>query len=286
MPLAFVFVCQGGPLEPKALLLAASLRHFASAGHQLIAAIPDYPEVAPPSAAGVDFLRQLDVRLVAIGNSLDVSYPYAHKIECLGIATGGRRLVFLDSDILCLRQCVDEPALQAGEFAARLTDTCDIPAQRWREIYRFCGFGEPRFDHVAVVTGEPMPLCFNSGVFAVAQPARLRRAWLELAAQLNDPARFPETRPFLDQISLPLALQREGIEPQLLGTGQHWPSAIIPVDLLQPPLFAHYHDSCNLLGDTVLAGTAGMLLRRYAGLQPLLQADPFLGLLRPAAVAC
>ncbi len=281
MDFAFVFVCQGGPIEPKAALLAATLRSYIHSGNELIAAIPQYPEVQAPSQATLSFLRQLDVRTVAIGNPVDPSYLYAHKIECFSIPTAAERMVFLDSDILCLREFRHEPVLGNCEFAARLTDFSDIQPARWKQLYRHCGLGEPQFDHHSIATREPMPLCFNSGVVVTSQPVPLYQGWSEFACKLNDKQRFPETRPFLDQISLPFAVTELGLDITLLTTNHHWSSAIFPIDIFAPPLFAHYHDSCNLLGDKILADVAERMVNEYRGLHALLQADPFLGLLSP-----
>ncbi|HEY6853265.1 MAG TPA: hypothetical protein VI139_03390, partial [Gemmatimonadales bacterium] len=69
MRYCFAFVCQAGELEPKALLLAASLRRHLRCEHELVAAIPQ-PESAwgKPGAATLDALRRMGVRFAAIEN--------------------------------------------------------------------------------------------------------------------------------------------------------------------------------------------------------------------------
>ncbi len=50
-PMRFVFICQGGVLEAKSLLLAASIRYFISDLHELTAAIPGPADQRIPAYA-------------------------------------------------------------------------------------------------------------------------------------------------------------------------------------------------------------------------------------------
>ncbi|MET0569490.1 MAG: hypothetical protein ABWZ74_10475, partial [Hyphomicrobiaceae bacterium] len=103
---AFVFVCQAGEWEVKAALLAASLRRQYGDDIELIAAIPQPREiwgtVAPVTTA---LLEQLRVRHVPITNPIDTAFAHANKIACLGVETAAAKIVFLDSDMLCLARC-------------------------------------------------------------------------------------------------------------------------------------------------------------------------------------
>jgi len=82
---AFVFVCQAGEIEAKALLLAASLKNVLHCQYELIAAVPSpasiWGELSP------DTRRQLDefgVRIVPIENPIDPDYGIGNKLACIG----------------------------------------------------------------------------------------------------------------------------------------------------------------------------------------------------------
>ena len=275
----FVFVCQGGSIEPKAALLAASLSTFVQCDAEIIAAIPSYPEVLPPTTEAIEFLHKLGVRVEEIVNEVDPTYPIANKIACFNIPTDADKFVFLDSDILCLQEIHEDQDFGGCEFAARLTDFSDLRPVDWCHVYEHCDKEPPEFDHRSIVSNEHMPLCFNSGVVITTQPGRLHHTWTAFARKLNHRERFPFTRPFLDQISLPFAVRELGLTIHLLDQYQHCPSAIFPIDLHHPAVFAHYHGTIHLLGDKLLANIAQRLIREHAGLDRLLQPGPFLSLL-------
>src|SRR5688572_15672890 len=101
---AFVFVCQAGEWEIKALLLAGSLRRQLGACVDLIAAVPEPESVwGRLSAATVSMLARLNVRVVSVTNPVSQDFPHGNKIACLSVQHDRPKLVFLDSDILCLR---------------------------------------------------------------------------------------------------------------------------------------------------------------------------------------
>src|SRR4051794_34390253 len=95
---AFVFVCQAGPLENKALLLAASLKRHLRVEHELIAAVPQPAERwGTLSEDTTELLRSLGVRVEPISNEIDPDYPIGNKVSCMRLAVRTDRLVFLDS---------------------------------------------------------------------------------------------------------------------------------------------------------------------------------------------
>jgi hypothetical protein len=102
---SFVFVCQAGELEIKSMLLATSLQRFLRCNYELVAAIPQPTSQWGQISASTQALMQtLGVRSVPITNSIDLNYPIGNKVACLGIESSADKIVFLDSDILCLRE--------------------------------------------------------------------------------------------------------------------------------------------------------------------------------------
>lgn len=279
MKYCFVFVCQGGAIEPQALLLAASLRHFLNCPAEIIACIPDYPEVKPPTNQAINFLHKLGIKTQTIVNEVDSSYLIANKIACLNTDTKAEQLIFMDSDMLCIREFHGSLRLEQSEFAARPTDFADLSTEEWLAIYRYNEWPDPEFKHHAMVSKQTIPLSFNAGFIAVKAPQQLHQAWTRWARKLNLPERFPKTRPFLDQISLPFAVMELAMDVNLLDQTYNFSSPIYPINPHQSPYFVHYYESLHFVGDQYLADVAKILLKKHPELKQLVQTDPFLALL-------
>ena len=272
----FVFVCQGGSMEPQAALLAASLRRHVHADALLVAAVPDYPEVPAPTPAALEFMGRLGVEVRPVSNPVCPSYPIANKLGCFLLDLPVEKLAFLDTDMLCLRDFHGDDALAASRVAARLTDFADLTPEEWGPLRAAAGLGPVRLDHRAIVSGEPIPLCFNAGAIFADTDLGLGATWVDLARRLNDPARFPRTRPFLDQSTLPMALEVLGGEPLVLDETYNCSSPIRMLDVRDLPTIVHYYESCHFLGDELLARRGARLVADFPGLASLLEPDPYL----------
>ncbi len=161
---AFLFICQQGELEVKSLLLAASLKRFLRCEHELIAAIPTPAEQwGAPGELTRKLLQEMGVRLVSIHNDIKPVYPLGNKIFCLRVPTAADKLVFIDSDILCLREFHDEPRF-AIPFNAKPADlaTFSSAVKPWRAVYKAARVAMPTLRMPMTVSGEYGPPYFNS----------------------------------------------------------------------------------------------------------------------------
>ncbi|WP_111976373.1 hypothetical protein [Algibacillus agarilyticus] len=279
MKLAFVFVCQGGELAPQASLLAASLDYFLRIDAEVIAAVPNYPEVFPPSKQVIQFLKKLNVRIEYIDNHIDRRYLIANKLSCFNIQTEAEQLIFLDSDIMCMREFREETKITNADFAARLTDLSDLTQLEWQKIYQYCHSDLPHFSFKSSISNEDMPLCFNSGIIVTTKAKQLYAKWVAYAKHLNKPSLFPKCRPFLDQISLPFAVSSLGLSCHLLNQDFHWSLPLLPINSHKLPQFVHYHEPIHLLGDDASTGIARLLIKTYPELKSIISCDPILSLL-------
>ncbi|MDR3389385.1 MAG: hypothetical protein P4L92_20265 [Rudaea sp.] len=270
----FVFVCQAGELEIKALLLAASLKRFLRCSYELVAAVPTPASVwGELPASTVELLRSLGVRIEAIVNPVDPDYPIGNKLACLGIATTAEKIVFLDSDILCLREFHDEPCL-ASAFAAKPADlrTFSASAEDWRPMYAAARVNMPTLRLPTTVSNEFGLAYFNSGVIFADTRADLGAAWIECARAIDaEPALRPH-RHWLDQISLAIAVHQRGLGYASLDEAWNFPAHLKP--LRAPlPVFCHYHWPRVLRSEPVLRAVVGELLREYPPIAQKLAVD-------------
>jgi hypothetical protein len=80
--------------------------HSIRCDYKCVAAIPQpAAQWGTVSAETLAFMHDFGVRSVPITNRINnENYPIGNKLACLGIDTPTDKLIFLDSDILCLRE--------------------------------------------------------------------------------------------------------------------------------------------------------------------------------------
>lgn len=272
---AFVFVCHGGELEIKSLLLAASLREIFGVAPELIAAVPQPASVwREPSPAAIAMLRRLHVDMQAVENPIGAEYPIGNKLACFNVATRARTVAVLDSDILCLREFGSDPAAETG-FAAKPADKRTFPggAEVWRPLYAAAGATIPQRTVRTTFSGEPGPPYFNSGVVFTRQPARLGAAWVECARTLNPLLEACGQRHWLDQVALPIAVQNCGLDFTALDEDWNYPAHLHPIGAAKP-YFCHYHWPKIIAGEPLLRLRVRESAARHAELRDAIIAHP------------
>jgi hypothetical protein len=242
---AFVFVCQAGELEIKAVLLAASLRRQLGASVELIAALPEPERVwGRPSAATLSMLARLNLRVVSITNPVSPDFPHGNKIACLSVPHERPKLVLLDSDVLCLRSMPDDPRLHAPLSMKPADEHAFGGApDEWRAAFAAVGVDMPAARiPMTNFGGFNLPF-YNSGVIIADSSVahRLGPLWADCCAAVRDDPRVGQRRLRSDQIGLSVALQIMGTLPRSLDTRFNHPVHRVRLAADRLPIFAHYH---------------------------------------------
>lgn len=287
MKYSFVFICQQGELEIKSLLLAASLKRFLRCDYELVAALPQ-PEAlwGQPSATALDLLETLGVRQVQITNPIGHHYPIGNKLACLNIETSADKIVFLDSDMLCLREFRHSRRFERA-FNAKPADlhTFGAAPGEWARVYAAFGLDFPSVPVLATVSGETMPPYFNAGMIAVRRDAGLGEVWVDCACAINANPAIGNKRPWLDQIALPVALAKLGLDFDSLDERFNYPAHLKPIDVNDLPCFCHYHRPDILRREPVANALVRELAEEHSALHRLMDRTPdWQALLKPHAV--
>lgn len=270
---AFVFVCHGGELEIKSLLLAASLRATLGDAPELIAAVPGPASVwRAPSPAAQEMLRRLRVDVQAVENPIGAAYPIGNKVACLSVATHARTVAILDSDILCLGKFDNDPAAATG-FAAKPADKRTFPGgvEVWQPLYAAVCAGLPERTVTTTFSNEPGLPYFNSGVVFTTQPARLGAAWVKCARTLNSVLEARGQRHWLDQVSLPIAMQLCNLDFTALDDRWNYPAHLQSLGAASL-YFCHYHWPKIIAGEPRLYACARDLAARHPELRQTIAA--------------
>jgi hypothetical protein len=249
-----VFVCQGGGLERKAALLAASIRRRNGPAPQLVAAIPGPSAMWPrPTDATLAYLDRLNVRIEETENPIGEHYPIGNKLGCLAVAPKVDRCFFLDSDLLALK-----PVLAADlPIAAVAAKPEDRPGpwsdkRAWRRLYRWAGIPKWNRDDeiVTTISGHRIPPYFNAGVVGFDPASDFAERWLSWAKRIDPTTEIIHRHPWLDQLALPIAASEMGVKPERLDASWNWPAHHWLLE--EPVRFAHYHEPAVIEEDPML----------------------------------
>jgi hypothetical protein len=291
---AFVFVCQQGELEIKSMLLATSLKLFLQGDYELVAAIPQPENHWGRLSEKTQALMQiLKIRSQPIVNNIDKNYPIGNKVACLGIDTSADQIVFLDSDILCLREFNFPFNLP---FSAKSADlnlfSSDITV--WKQIYDLFNLPLPYRRVMASSSGELMVPYFNAGVIAIQNGLALKPVWEECCQIIDATHSITNKRPWLDQIALPVALARLNLDYHYLDERFNYPAHHKPLinSSFQStqkkgmenflPFLCHYHWHSIIRREPLLNDLVKELANAYPLLEKLiLNSDEWARLLKP-----
>lgn len=240
---AFVFVCQSGPLEGMSLLLAASLKRFLRGQYELIAAIPLPSEKwGKPDSRTLEALQQMGVRLTYFENPLPLDRkgnPLTNKIYSLQVSTPMDKLVFLDSDLLCLRE-FDPIGHFPNPFSA--APTFLATGGNWEGIYAAVGEPVPTERIPTLFSSDLQPPYFNSGFIAMDTHVapKLIATWLDTFDKIDRSGAMDSNLYFREQVSLAVAVMRLKLSYDILGQDYNYWVKFKPLNTTSLPYFLHH----------------------------------------------
>jgi hypothetical protein len=240
---AFAFVCQKGDLEGLALLLAASLKRFLRCDYEIIAAVPrpDGP-LGDLNPITYRLLNEMGVRIEYFDNSIAGNQKgdlLTNKIYCFQIPTAMDKIIFLDSDMLCLREFSGNQRFATPFNAA---PTFLATGKNWGKVYQAAGVPLPTRQIPTLFSNELQPPYFNSGFVAIHQSlARdLFDHWMTCFSRINAEGVMDDNLYFREQVSLSVALMKMGIDYDVLDeTYNFWVKAR-PLNEQHLPYFLHH----------------------------------------------
>jgi hypothetical protein len=240
---AFVFVCQAGPLEGMSLLLAASLKRFLKGKYELIAAIPFPSEKwGRPDPRTLEAFRQMGVKVTYFENPLPLDKkgnPLTNKIYSLQVSTSMDKLVFLDSDLLCLRD-FNPSSHFPNSFSA--APTFLATGGDWESIYAAVNEPVPTERIPTLFSSELQPPYFNSGFIALDAniAAELTATWLDTFDRIEQAGAMEDNPYFREQVSLAVAVIRLKLSYDVLGQNYNYWVKFKPLNTAELPYFLHH----------------------------------------------
>lgn len=291
--LTVFFIVEPPKYEQMACYLAASLRQQFGKTVDLVGYCPD-SSIGAVSKDVIAVLAKLgcEVRPFKVEGRFDPAYPHGNKILATLEPRETEFSAFFDSDVLCLRPNKVENIVKEGHVS--LTPAASMvwgTGKTWNLIYETCGMPLPD-ERIKLMRQkgdrERIPY-FSSGLFSFPEKHRnadgktFPEVWMEIAQTIDRNEEIPGRRPYLDQISLPLAIQKAGLQWNILPEEQHY---ILGGSLRGEPLpegreiYTVHYRKWEILREVGLARQAKKMLEKRAGVRRI---DQISTLAEPAA---
>lgn len=285
--LTVFFIVEPPDYQVMACYLAASLREQFGQTVALVGYCPAQkldsvqPEV-------IDVLAQLgcEVRPFAALGRFEPPYPHGNKILATLEPRDTAFSCFMDSDILCLRPNAVENIVAEGKVSLTPAAWMGWGKQdSWKTIYDAVGIPLPddRIRLMKQKSGAGKVPYFSSGLFSFPEQYRtpdgksFPEVWYEVARTVDAKAEIDNKRPYLDQMTLPLAIQKAGLSWNILPDTQHFilggRSRGNPLPEDREVFTVHYR-KWPVLKETRLSGLAKTLLEKQVGIRRLVFAKP------------
>ncbi|NGM46112.1 hypothetical protein G5B31_11250 [Rhodobacter sp. SGA-6-6] len=282
--LTIYFIVEPPDYQLMACYLAASIREQFGKAVKLVGYCPEQ-KLDSVQADVKQALRLMDVDLrgFATEGRFDPPYPHGNKLLATLEPRDTDFSCFMDSDILCLRPNRVENIVREGHVTLSKAASMNwAPQSIWDRIYATCGMELPseRFKLMKQRKGQERVPYFSSGLFSF--PERHRNAegltfpqvWMQVAQRIDADPDLPKKRPYLDQMSMPLAIRKAGLDWNLLGDEQHFilggreRGKPLPTDR---EIFTVHYRIWDIVKETGLSRQAKDMLERHAGVRRLAQ---------------
>lgn len=228
--LTIFFVVEPPKYQDMGCLLAASIRtHFDEpiklVGYCPSASIGEMDE----KALGIFKKLDVDIRSFETEGRFDPAYPHGNKMLAALEPRDTPYSAFMDSDMLFVGENTTDQMFKEGHISVAPATSMYWSGQKiWNDIYAACGIEKPE-DRIWLARQRRRKLMpyFNAGLIVFPEGPvaptgeTFAQVWMRLA-QMIDKIDIVKKRPYLDQMSLPLAIRAAGLDWNLLPDEQHF----------------------------------------------------------------
>lgn len=285
--LTVYFIVEPPEYQVMACYLSASLRENFGDTVALVGYCPAHKiDLVHPEVKAALAKMNCDLRTMETEGRFDPPYPHGNKILATLEPRETEFSCFMDSDILALRPNAVENIIKDG--CVSLTPAASMGWAKqsiWPSIYAAAGMEMPteRIRLMKQKKGNGRMPYFSSGLFSFPEQYRtidgksFPQVWMEVAQTLDANPDLPAKRPYLDQMSLPLAIQKAGLTWNLLPDVQHFilggkaRGEPLPTDR---EIFTVHYRHWLIVKEIGLSGLAKTLLAKHAGVKKVAQAEP------------
>jgi hypothetical protein len=275
--LTLFFIVEPPSYQYLACYLAASIRKHFPPEVRLVGYCPEHrlSEVDP---AAVETLRRMncEVRGFKAEGMFDPVYPHGNKILACLQPRETEFSGFVDSDVVMTRANTVESLVRAGHVSASPAASLRwAPPDLWERLYGAFEMPVPderirlmRDRRVAVVPYYSSGFVLFPEQHRTTEGQSFPQVWYDTARHIDALPNLDSKRPYLDQMTLPIAIRRAGLAWNELTENQHYilggsrrGKAVANVD----QIFAVHYRKWEVLAEAGMAQAAYEGLREQVG---------------------
>ena len=282
--LTIFFIVEPPKYQDMGCYLAASIRCQFDEPVKLVGYCPS-ASIGEMNEKALAIYKALDVdiRPFETAGRFDPPYPHGNKMLAALEPRDTPFSAFMDSDMLFIRPNSTDQMFKEGHVSVAPATSMYWSGQKiWKDIYAACGMEMPE-DRIWLARQRRRKLMpyFNAGLIVfpegpIAQSGEtFVQVWNRLAGEI-DKIDIIKKRPYLDQMSLPLAIRAAGLDWNILPEEQHF---ILGGSLRGEPLpedkeikMIHYRNM-KVLREIKCMQAAKRMLEKTTGVRRLNQVD-------------
>ena len=247
---AFIMVADGPRFEVPAMILAGSIRQIHGRSVRIYAYCPE-PKMAEFGTLFHEVMARYDVTIAPIPDGRDLwqtPYPHGNKLLACAAPRPEAHTVYLDTDMVMLSDVAD---LWQGDIAhtghvsvvPEGVPTWGRHDKDWQPVYDLFDMPLPT-TRIRMCRGKrrsTLPY-FNAGMVSwLDEGTRFGQTWLETAIEIDRCDAIDDKRPWLDQIALPVAIARTGLDMHVAEQRFNFSLYRRALPVQVPMAIAHYH---------------------------------------------
>ena len=274
--LTIFYIVEPPEYEIMASYLLASIRTRFPGDVKAIGYCPEhrYDELHPAVHIAHEKMGA-EIRTFKSDGRFDPAYPHGNKILACLEPRETEWSMFVDSDVLFIRDNLPENIITPGHVSCSLAASMVWAEQSiWDDIYAALEMDIPaeRY-HLMRRSKEPVIPYFSSGLVAFPESdttgnGRFPDVWYDTAQIVDRIDTLERRRPYLDQMTLPAAIRRAGLSWNILPEEQHF---ILGGILRNQPLpsdkeiYTIHYRNMNILREIEKLGEARRNHKRLTG---------------------
>lgn len=228
--LTIFFIVEPPKYQNMGCFLAASIRTQFKEPIKLVGYCPS-SSIGEMDDKALAIFKKLDVDIRAFETEdrFEPTYPHGNKMLAALEPRDTLYSAFMDSDMLFIDANTTDQMFKEGHVSVAPATSMYWSGQKiWTEIYAACDMGKPE-DRIWLARQQRRKLMpyFNAGLIVfpegpVTQTGEtFAQVWYRLAQKI-DKIDIVKKRPYLDQMSLPLAIRAAGLDWNILPEEQHY----------------------------------------------------------------
>ncbi|MDP4034433.1 MAG: hypothetical protein Q8P60_16580 [Pseudorhodobacter sp.] len=227
--LTFVYIVEPPDYQIYACTLLASIRRYFPTTVKAIGYCPEHRMAdLHPAVFKAHDMMGAEIRPMQTLDMWDTPYPHGNKIIAAMQPRDSAFSAFIDSDVLFLRDNAPSALCQPGQVSVSVAASMLWAEQSiWETIYGAFDMPIPE-QRIRLMrrSGKPVIPYFSAGLVVFPETpgpgGRFPEVWYDTARQLDRVESLENRRPYLDQMTLPVAIQRAGLGWNILPEEQHY----------------------------------------------------------------